>query len=507
MTRPAMAPRVIRWAFALLLALGCGFRPAAAEEPQWPRILPQDGFNLKVVETLPSDHVVLTLTTPVHNWFAGTVTDLPTDRPVTLGMSLTGQGSGSLPADVAKWQGLRPVMTYADPTRFETYEWYTRDAEGRWVSGDPCRQGEVRFAGSGRVPVQQAIPAEVAGNFLSPDGAFWSPWCELEDAFAAPKVNIFRVTHTFAQPTATVAMRVPYTYTYLQTVLARLRAADIPGVTVDEIGETTGGRKLQIIRVTDPDDPRANAHTILVTAREHATEPAGSWVVQGMLNALLRDQTLRTGRTWLLVPILDPDGSAEAVNERITELFRKTDKPKTPIEVRLYIQYMTQYITEGGQLDIALSLHNVEANECANLYCPLVDISAMDMTEQINRLLFDNLRTKGFLLDYPSNPWYKGFLSFRFYSWCTKRYHSLGLVYEVNDRYPPHRLHLHQLAQLGETIATQLTRWTVSDIGRSFHNTNLEFLVKHRKNRKEYYLNKQHNVGSRTLHEMINLGY
>jgi len=498
----------------LLVAMLLYLIPARAQtaDPPAPAsiaILPRDGFNLQVSEQVNAQYVIVTVPPPTHNWFAGAFTNLPVGVPVTIGLCMADNGLSNMPADVSKWVGLRPVFSYADPARYESYEWYMKDADGRWVSGDPFNTGEARYAGAGVVPEQAVIPAEAASKFLSADGRCWSPWREVEGTEVLATINVFRVKQAFDMPAATVAMRVPYTYTYLQSVIARLQQANLPGVFVDELGTTPGGRKLQIIRLTDPDDPRANQHTILATAREHATEPAGSWVVQGMLYRLLSDEgkPLRAHRTWLLLPILDPDGSADAVYERITDLFRKTDVPQTPPEVRQYARYMTRYIADGGQLDLTLSLHNVEATECTNLYCPLMDLAAIEVTSKINTALFADLRARGYVTDDPTRSWYNGFLSFRFYAWCTKRFHALDLVYEVNDRYPDHTLPLEQLARMGGIIAARLAAWCDSDTGRVWHQRAADFLAKHREQRDAYFQSRQRDPEERTLHEMLNLGF
>jgi len=237
-----------------------GMLGASAQEATLPRppdptpiaLTPQDGFNLAVVDQITPHYVIVKLASPAHNWFAGTFTNLPTDKAVTIGLSMAGNDTRGNAADVKKWVGLMPVMTYADPTQYETYEWFRKDAQGRWVSGDPFKQGEARFAGTGKTPEQAVIPKEVAAQFLSADGQYWQAWREVDTAEAVPGINVFRITQRFARPTATVAMRVPYTYTYLQAFLAKLQAAKLPGVTVDEIGDTPEKRKLQCIRVEDP---------------------------------------------------------------------------------------------------------------------------------------------------------------------------------------------------------------------------------------------------------------
>jgi len=223
------------------------------------------------VDQITPHYVIVTLASPAHNWFAGTFTDLPTDKDVTIGLSMAGNDTRGNAADVTKWVGLMPVMTYADPTQYETYEWFAKNKEGRWVSGDPFKQGEAKFAGTGKVPTQTVIPKDVAEQFLSKDGTYWQPWREVDTVEAVPGINIFRITQQYAYPTATVAMRVPFTYTYLCQFITRLKTAKFPGIVIDVVVKSKEGREIYAIRYTDRKNhvlDQAAIQTILIYARE-----------------------------------------------------------------------------------------------------------------------------------------------------------------------------------------------------------------------------------------------
>ena len=245
----------------------------------------------------------------VHHWFAGLFWISRSIVELTLRICMAGHDTPWNKATVAKWQGLYPLLSYADPMRYETYEWFHRRADGQWMSGALDKGEEERLGGSGPCPVQQVVPPELATQFLSDDGAYWNAWRELRATTVYPETNHFEIRHRFDVPTAAIAMHPPYTYTYLQQFLARLQAREFPGVFLDEIGDTAAGRKLTVIRVEDPRHPLpernggwfrepastaqmqstkiSSRHTLLVTAREHGTEHSSSWVVQGILRALL----------------------------------------------------------------------------------------------------------------------------------------------------------------------------------------------------------------------------
>jgi len=467
----------------------------------------QDGFNLIVEEQLTPHYVIVKMDPPIHNWFAGTVTKLPTDQEVTIGISLAEMGGKNYQADVSKWVDLHPVMTYADPTKYETYEWFRRDEQGRWASGDPFKQGEAKYAGTGKLPKQTVIPADLAEKFLSPDGTYWSPWRDIELTEALTGANVFRIKQHFAASTATIAMRIPYTY--WQQLVQQINTLRLPGVTVDELGTTPNGRAVQLLCITDPTDLKAKEHTTLIIAREHATEPAGSWVTQGVLSTLLSDEgiPLRAHRTWLLISLLDPDGSAEGVFDRLTERFVKTDDPPPPVEVVQYLRYFTEYVARGGQFDISLSLHNLEAQECANVFCPFVDFAWSDQIIDFNRTLFAKLRANGYRTTDPASNWGMGFLTFRIYEWVAMHYHALALAFEVNDRYPSNRLTLAQLEDIGTILSAELVRWQESAFGIQWHDDAAIYLQKHRDERNNYFNTKHRDPSQRSLHEIITLAY
>lgn len=232
----------------LLVLLLCIGVPASAA----PVVVPTDGFNLTITKATATD----VTTTPAtqgyaHNWFAGRFAGLVTSQEATIRVDMKGNDTIGNKANVNKWRGLRPFYTYADPNQYDAYVGYSRDAQGRWISNDPFKTGKARYAGNGTVPMQRVISPALAPQFLSEDGTSWFPWQEIETAQPG-RGNTFVIRHTFALPSASVVMRVPFTYTYWQQFVERLHAANLPGVHVDEVGETSRKRKLWCIRLEDP---------------------------------------------------------------------------------------------------------------------------------------------------------------------------------------------------------------------------------------------------------------
>jgi hypothetical protein len=495
--------------FILLLCICSVLRADVDAEITPITLTPVDSFNLQIDAQPGPAYLVTSLASPAQNWFAGSFAALPTDRKTTIGLSLKRKEGSAATAQVSKWQGLRPVMTYADPSRSECYECFAKDEQGRWRSLDPLKRGEERFAGTGKVPEQRAMPAALAEGFLSADGRGWTPWREVDAVEVLPALNIFRITQRFQAPSAAVAMRIPCPYSYQQAVISRLQDARLPGVYVDTLGVTPGGRALQIIRIEDEDTPlnMAQRKTILVVGREHATEAASSWVAWGLLNQLISNtdaaRAMRKGLTWLIVPIEDPDGSANALFDRLTNRFCGVADPDTPPEVFLYARYFNDYIYTGKSLDIAVSLHNVEANECANIYCPFTDALRVTLATSVTQNLYGALRRYAYTFDEKSQPWDVGSVDFRLFGWCASRFSTLDLAYEVNDRYPQHRLALPELQQVGAVLGETLATWCAGEEGQRWHLRVSKYLQVKRLERAAYFERAGYSPAERTKFDLV----
>ena len=451
-------------------------------------LVPTEGFNLQVVAR---DAGVLECAPQTkgaaHNWFAGLFADLPVGRQVSFAIDMAGQNTRNR-ADVSKWKGLRPLLSYADPTRPASYFSYYRRPDGVWVSDDPLT-GE---AGNGPVPRQSAVPASVAAEFLQTakrpnpareidpkapktiDVATWSAWRELTDVEADTKNNRFLIRQSFALPYATLAMRVPYTPLLHQRLVQRLVAARARHLWVDELGQTQGGKTITVLRVEDEDArPVENRRkpTVLIMAREHATEQAGSWTIYGLLVALLGEtpaaREMRDAANWLLIPIEDPDGAASSTFERITESFGPGNDERPP-EVWLYLRYLRDWADAGRTLDLAVSIHNVESDEAANLSTPFTDNAYIEATDYLNDGLFPWLKKAGYEVG-GAQDGHVGASPWRLYGWAGQFLGALPVAYEVNDRYPKNRLSLSELQRLGATLGLGMARWCQSQRGQKWH--------------------------------------
>jgi len=466
-------------------------------------LIPGDGMNLKIVDHITPYFVVVKVDPPVHNWFAGTLTNLPTDKEVTIGLSMEGMDTSGNKANVSKWEGLRPVMTYADPMKYETYEWYQKDEHGNWISGDPLKQGDDKFAGTGKIPIQSVVPNEVAEQFLSPDGKYWQGWREIDGVEVVKELNIFRIKLKFTSSTATIAMRIPFTYTYLQQFIERLKKTNKITVNVDEIGQTMGNHKQQVIRIdhSDRNIPIQERRSILIIAREHANEPASSWVLYGSLLKAFDEKFTNDNINWIFIPIEDPDGSINSIYEQFTDDFIKPDTNHR--EVTQLARYLLDYIYKENTIDMSISLHNVETNECENVFCPFMDVIHEKSIIDFNNIFFRRIELTGYRPAAPKAYWAKGQMVSRLYGWCAVNLGSIPLSYEVNDRYPSRRLSLYELQNIGRILSESISEFQSSGEGKKWHNHAVKLINTKSLDRRAYFEREYHNEHTLTNQNIL----
>ena len=156
---------------------------------------------------------------------------------------------------------------------------------------------------------------------------------------------------------------------YRLSDLERLKR-DIRGdrrVEIAPIGKTVEGRELEILRIGNPEA----AHRVFLRARAHPWEPGGNWVVEGLIQRLLRDD--EDAKRYLeaycvyLLPIANKDGVARGrtrFNLLGADLNRKWDKPADPaINPENYAleSWLGSMAAKGRKPDLMIDLHNDES--------------------------------------------------------------------------------------------------------------------------------------------------
>jgi hypothetical protein len=156
--------------------------------------------------------------------------------------------------------------------------------------------------------VYNGKPGSVAGELktlvTSPDGRVWTS----RPTESLPG-NRVRLTLEMPGPLLYVARVEPYRLSDLDALLAMVNQSRLAEVTA--IGQTVGGRPIEVIRIGDESAP----HRLFVRARAHPWEGGSNWVVQGMIESLLADgghPVLKRYCVYIL-PMANKDGVARGM--------------------------------------------------------------------------------------------------------------------------------------------------------------------------------------------------
>jgi hypothetical protein len=204
-------------------------------------------------------------------------------------------------------------------------------------------------------------PASVAGELktvsVSEDGSTWRtiPTDSLPGNRVQLKIEM-------RGPKLYVARIEPYRLSDLERLLARIKGN--PLVEITSIGRTVGGRDLEMIRIGDPGAP----YRVFVRARAHPWEAGSSWVAQGLIQRLLKQddeakEFLKVFSLYIL-PMANKDGVARGgtrFNLNGKDLNRNWDAPADAAlvpENAALERWLEKMIAAGRGPQLALELHN-----------------------------------------------------------------------------------------------------------------------------------------------------
>jgi hypothetical protein len=204
---------------------------------------------------------------------------------------------------------------------------------------------------------QGSIARELRIAFISVDGRDWTAVptrvlngnrVQLDLHLSGEKLYVARVE--------------PYRLSDLDALLAAIRKD--PHVEITPIGKTVEGRGLEIIRLGDPQVP----HRVFLRARAHPWEAGGNWVLQGLLQRLLKSDAdarkFRQRTCIYLLPMANKDGVAHGrtrFNLKGMDLNRHWDKPadrELAPENYALETWLEAMVRKGQAPELALDLHN-----------------------------------------------------------------------------------------------------------------------------------------------------
>ena len=184
----------------------------------------------------------------------------------------------------------------------------------------------------------------------------------------------------------------PYRVADLDRFLDEIRGNRL--VEITPIGKTVEGRPLEIIRVGDP----AAEFRVLLRARAHAWEPAGNWIVQGLIRALLQDDEVarkcRKRYCLYVMPMANKDAVARGLtrfNMLGRDLNRNWDQPTDPVlvpENYALESWIRGMIRQGKSPHFAMDFHNDEGGGLHVSRPPIADLpQRVDNMRRFEQLL------------------------------------------------------------------------------------------------------------------------
>ena len=202
-----------------------------------------------------------------------------------------------------------------------------------------------------------SVARELKTVVVSEDGRQWRP---VPTESAPDNRVLLRVE--MRGPKLYVARTEPYRLSDLERLLTSVRTNRL--VEIASIGKTAGGQDLEIVRIGDPAAP----YRVFVRARAHPWESGSSWIAQGLIERLLKndDDARRFLRAYSLyiLPMANKDGVARGrtrFNVIGKDLNRNWDKPAdaelSPENAALE-RWLEGMIAAGRRPHLAVELHN-----------------------------------------------------------------------------------------------------------------------------------------------------
>ena len=202
-----------------------------------------------------------------------------------------------------------------------------------------------------------SVARELRTMVVSEDGRRWRSIPT--DALPGDRV---RLSVKMQSDSLFIARLEPYRLSDLDRLMNSIR--ENPRVEISTIGKTVGGRPLDVVRIGD----RRAPYRVFVRARAHPWESGSSWVAEGLIERLLKDDPqakLFLDRYALYVlPMANKDGVARGMtrfNLLGKDLNRNWDAPAdadvAPENAALE-RWLEQMIAAGQKPQLALELHN-----------------------------------------------------------------------------------------------------------------------------------------------------
>ncbi|CAI2366514.1 unnamed protein product [Moneuplotes crassus] len=169
----------------------------------------------------------------------------------------------------------------------------------------------------------------------------------------------------FGEDEVFIAFSIPYSYSQCQYFLKEVveKMPEIKSKKINysrkELCKTLGGRKVDIIKITNPSKKRTKKQSIVIMARCHPGETVGSFVMEGVLKGLCSknffSDYLRDKCVFYIIPMFNPDG-VFCGNNRTSlagvDLNRRWTKPDKVMEAEVF--YLKSMILALGKEEVSI---------------------------------------------------------------------------------------------------------------------------------------------------------
>ena len=160
-----------------------------------------------------------------------------------------------------------------------------------------------------------------------------------------------------------VARMPPYTISDLENLKARIGNNKL--VKIYNIGMTVEKRPLEIIQLGNP----KATNSIIIRARAHPWEAGGNWVVEGLINKFISENSKKWQETFCvyIMPMANKDGVAHGMtrfNVFGKDLNRNWDKESDSVlcpEKYALEKFITSLINRGIKPCLGIDIHNDDA--------------------------------------------------------------------------------------------------------------------------------------------------
>jgi hypothetical protein len=327
-------------------------------------------------------------------------------------------------AGLGNWSGLNPVYSYATDV------------------DDPATYAVADEAGAADSKLERAWN----GGLLPLTNG--QKWHFIPDAWQE-EVHEFSFVQRFDRDNAVVAMRLPYTRGYNERILNSL--ATIPYAQISTVGVSRAGNPLQVVTIGEG-DPRKTP-CVLIYSLEHPDEPDCGWVALGAIRFLESNdrwaEQARSKTTFLIIPMLDPDGVAGAAHSNIITSFSAFSE--TP-ESNAWADWASRWVTAGKRLDVVTNLHNVQSGEGPHFAPVLCDPVApwTQATCGLNEAVSETIRSGGFSV--ARNNAASATSPTRFGGWIRDYYGAVHCAYEINSQEKGRHLNEEELLSMGKLL-------------------------------------------------------